>query len=500
MPKLELPKRFPLYSPLSTRSGDVPLTKDCRLINGYVELDPSDKEYWIYKRPGLATNTFYANLASLGGGGGIYQSPSIAGAFNLFTVQGSTLSQGLLSLSNFISSGPGPYAFETVNSNPLTVVMIGPFHQYLISPSTSILPGGNVQEITSLIPATAPFSLPTLVPGVVYLDGTVYVMDTKGNIFGSNINDVTTWDPLNVIAASATSDQGVMIAKQLNYVIAFKQTATQVFIDNQNPSPGSPLSEVKESMIPLGCFAPYSVKGIDNSLFWVSSNETVSPQVVQMDALIPKIISTPSVERILQDAQIDTEFGGDGITSWVLKIGGHRFYGMLIFSLNLCLVYDIDQQAWYVWTDSKGNAWPIVGTSYQGPLGVGIAGPHIVQTTSGIIYNIDTASVNPNDAGVLFPVDIYTPNFDGGIDRSKTLYLLKFNADKTAGSVLNIRYNDNDYDPAEWSNFRNIDLNQERPFIDNDGSFYRRAYHLRHMRNTALRIKSSDLLLGIGTL
>lgn len=491
--RIELPNRFPLYSPLSTRTGNVPLDRDCRLINGYVEFDPSDKQYWVYKRPGLALNNILQWPATQGLG--IYQSPSIAGLFNIFTVTGNNLRQGTAIIDQFIDARPNlPYQFETVNSNPLTVIMVGPFQQYLITP------GVGANPITSVIPATAPINLPSLAPGVVYLDSTVYVMDTKGNIWGSNLNDATTWNPLNVIAASATSDQGIAIARQLNYVIAFKQTTAQVFFNNQNPAPGSPLSPVPDSQIPLGCFAPYSVKTIDNSLFWLSANETVSPQVVQLDNLVPKVISTPSVDRLLQKALVDSEFGGDGVTGWVLKVGGHRFYGMQIFNLNLCLVYDIDQESWYVWTDFIGKAWPVVGTSYQGSLGVGITGPLLVQTTNGTIYNVDTADIYPNDNGVLVPVDIYTPNFDAGVDKSKMLNLLRFNADQTPGSVLNVRYNDDDYDPRKWSNFRNVDLSQERPYIDDEGSFYRRAYHLRHLCNTPLRIKSGDLLMGLGTL
>lgn len=497
--RIELPKRFPLYSPLGNRTGNVPLTKDARLVNGYVEYDPEDKEYWIYKRLGLGANVNYP----FSGNYGMYQSPSLASFSNLFTLSGQSLRRGSTVIDAFINdpqqSGmqyPFAYLFETVNSNPITIAMMSPFKQFLIDTSTNI-----VTDITSSIPATAPINSPALVPGWAYLDGTLYCMDTKGNIFGSNINNATVWNPLNVIAASATSDQGVALAKQLNYVIAFKQTTTQVFFDNQNPAPGSPLSPVPDSQIPLGCFAPYSVKLIDNSLFWLTSNETVSPQLVQMDNLIPKIVSTPPVERILMNAQVGTALGGGGVIAWVLKRAGHRFYGLYIGNLNICLVYDIDQQAWYIWTDFAGNVFPIVGTSYQGAITTGITGPLLVSTVAGSnLYNIDSADIFPNDFGALFPVDIYTPNFDGGVDKIKTLKLLKFNSDKTSGSVLNARYNDNDYDPAKWSNFRNIDLNQERPFIDEEGAFYRRAYHFRHMCNTALRIKSSDLLLGLGAL
>lgn len=494
--RTELPDRFPLYSPLEVRDGEVPLTKDSRLYNGYVELDPKDKQFWIYKRPGMQRNVFFQSISG-GAGCGIYQSPRIAGVGSLITVTGSALRVGGTIVGTVEpQAGNLPYTFETITSNPLTVILVGPFNQYLLDPAGQIL-----TEITSNIPAVPfAFNLPNLVPGVAYLDGTTYVMDVSGNIWGSNLNDGTTWNPLNVIAANSTSDQGVAIAKQLSYIIAFKQSTTQVFFNNSNPAPGSPLSPVPDSQIPLGCFAPYSVKSIDNSLFWVSSNETVSPQVVQMDNLIPRVVSTPAVEKILDGVEVSTEFGGGGLIGWVLKHAGHRFYGMNIQNLNLCLVYDIDQQQWYIWTDPVGNAYPVVGTSYQGSFGQGIAAPHIAQLSSGLIMDIDVAKVFPNDNGVLFPVDIYTPNFDGEIDKIKMLNLLRFHADQTPGSILNVRYNDNDYAPGEWSNFRNVDLSQKRPYIDNEGSFYRRAYHLRHLCNTAFRIKSGSLLLGVGTL
>ena len=496
--RIELPDRFPLYSPLEVRNGATPLTKDARLYNGYVELDPLDKQHWIYKRPGMQQNLPYSFLTPSVLGQGIYQPAGISGEFNLITVTDSITRVGQQIVVPGVPVGDQegcPFLFETVNSNPPTVVMMGPFNQYLIVPSAPLM-----VEITASIPTLPPTHFARMAPGVVFLDGTVYMMDVNGNIFGSALNNALSWDPLNVIAANATSDQGVALAKQLSYIIAFKQTTTQVFFNNSNPSPGSPLSPVPDSQIPLGCYASYSVKSIDNSLLWVSANETVSPQVVQMDNLVPKIVSTPAVERILQNIMVATQSGGSGLVSWVLKIGGHRFYGIRISNLNLCLVYDIDQQAWYIWTDPFGNSWPVLGLSYQGALVGGITGPHLAQLVNGSIMNIDIAGTYPNDNGVLVPVDIYTSNFDGGVDKEKMLNLLRFFSDQTPGSILNIRYNDNDYTPTEWSNFRNVDLSQERPYIDDEGSFYRRAYHLRHLCNTDFRIKSGSLLLGLGTL
>lgn len=508
--RIELPNRFPLYSPLSTRSDDVPLTKDSRLINGYVEYDPADKQYWIYKRPGLAVRTsgvFPDPGPSTGRG--IYQSPAIADTFSAMTVFGQQLYVGNSPVGGLLDNAGGQFTFDSVvvgigvagSTIPTAVVLNNTVRQYLL---TRITFGYALTDITASIPTqNLSGSAFNIVPGWCFLDSTLYAMDVAGNIFGSNLNDPTTWNALNVVKADSNADKGVAIAKQLSYLIALKQDSTQVFFDNQNAAPGTPLSPVPDSQIPLGCLAGYSVQSIDNSLLWLTSNESVAPQIVQMDNLVPKIISTPSVERLLksfQTGQVPFNMQND-TSSWVLKLSGHRWYGLTSLSLNITLVYDLDQQAWYIWTDSQGNSFPIIGASYTGAVGGGIGGQRIVQhVTDGNVYFIDDAKNIPNDLGVLVPVDIYTPNFDGGIDKSKTLTMLRFNADQTPGSRLNARYNDNDYASDKWSNFRNIDLSQERPFIDNEGSFYRRAYHLRHLCNTALRIKSGDLLLGIGTL
>ena len=96
--------------------------------------------------------------------------------------------------------------------------------------------------------------------------------------------------------------------------------------------------------------------------------------------------------------------------------------------------------------------------------------------------------------------DRYTPNFDANIDRRKIVKLVRVLADKTPGSVIQIRHNDNDYEPSKWTNFRRLDLNQERPFLVDDGTFNRRAYHIRHQCNTTLRLNAIDLQMDLGTI
>jgi len=102
------------------------------------------------------------------------------------------------------------------------------------------------------------------------------------------------------------------------------------------------------------------------------------------------------------------------------------------------------------------------------------------------------------DAGDPIRLDIYTPNYDAGTIRDKTLPALYFDCSQVPNSVLQIRHSDDDY--QTWSQFRTLDLSQKKPRLINEGTFKRRAYNLRHESPTAFRIKSADYQMDVGSL
>lgn len=482
---MAIPHRWPLVNVFQTRNPNTPLTKDARLINCYAEMDPEDQQYWIYKRPGLSVTPFLSAGVSIGLGmyttGG---APSVP-----LSVQNNIVYSSITNVGT-IAGALLPCFFETIpTANPTIFIMNGAV-AYLYVPATS--------SFTAVSDVNYPASL---CPGVAYLDGTVYVMDWAGTIWNSANAALQpgNWTPASSIKASAQGDSGVFLTRQLSYVIAMKQWTTQVFYDAGN-SPGSPLAPVPDAQIPFGCISPYSVQKIDEILFWMSSNQTISPQIIMMENLQPRIISTPAVDRILDNVAFNfaNAASQSGIYSWVFKHAGHRFYGITITYNNITLVYDIDQKLWYVWTDQYGNFWPISAMAYTSPTS-NATGLHLAQhVTNGNVYVLDGDYQYPNDYGTQFPVDIYTPNFSAGTSRRKTLNMMYFSADQVPGSVLQARYTDDDY--QTWSNFRAIDLSEPRPMLDQEGTFTKRAYHFRHQANTTFRIKSSDLQLDIGTL
>jgi hypothetical protein len=522
MPQAEsvaLPKRLPLV--LQPENRDESTHKDAKLINAYVEKSELTGEYWIFKRPGLDQT----GSTLSGTGRGVYNWLG-----DIYAIFGSVLYKNGVSVGTGLDTTNGVYRFSSSLGDPLRLQLGNGVKSYNYDDSAGLVEIGSTELITAgsfvagldytivtvgttdftLIgasantvgivftatgvgsgtgTATTPNNFPSpVVKGWAYLDGTTYVMDALSSIRGCAVlNDPTDWtDILNAIEAQIEPDGGVALTKQLVYVLALGQWSTEVFYDQQNAT-ASPLGAVQGAKVNYGCANADSVQEMDGVLFWIATNRSAAPQILMLENLKPTIVSTKAIERLMGEADLTS------IYSFSLKYEGHRFYGFTMVSENLTLVYDMADKMWAQWTDENGNYWPIVSSTYNSSLG------RVLQHESnGKLYTFD--SEHTNDDGALITVDLYTPNFDGGVRRRKQLNIMEFIGDQTTGSTLDVRFNDWDYAPTKWSNFRRVDMSLRKPILANNGSFMRRAYHLRHRCDTRLRIQAIELQLDMGTL
>lgn len=480
-PTMQAPQRWPLVTNLANR--DSTPGKDAKLINCYAELNPITGDYWVEKRPARAIVPTFNGLGTVPRNMFFYSPTQVTG--NLYAIfDGNVYVDGVLI---GVVANAGSYFFQQIKGGANQLVFVNGINRGYFS---------NGVIVTQIVDPDFPASI---VDGIAYLDGTFYVMTPDARIFGSAIDDPINWTATNVIPARSEPDGGVAIRKHLNYVLALKQWTTEVFYDAGNPPPGSPLLPVQGALYYYGCLNAASIQQIDGDTLWVASGKNTQPQVVRLSQLNLQIISTPPVERILQRIPFP---GTTALNSFHIKLGGHRFYCLniqngLTPAVNLTLVYDMDQNLWYEWYDPFGthlNIQCVVGSPVLGTL----AQAHLDSQIPGEIYRIDTDYVNSTDGGTPFPVDIYTPNMDFGVNRIKLLNKQYFNADQTSGSMLQVRCSDDDY--QTWSNFRPVDLSKRRPYLSKCGSFYRRAYHYRHFAPTAFRIRSTDLEMDLGVL
>ena len=455
----ETPVRLPLVTVPSNRLSDA--NKDSKLVNCYAQKSETE-EYWIYKRAGLLT----------------YQSQTGAGEGtwnwlgDIYSVFGTTLYKNGVAIAGAVDGTNGIYAFSQCQGATPKLILGNGVKAYTYDAVNGIVQITNVN-----FPAT-------FTKGWAYLDGTTYVMDSKANIYGSGINDPQTWTALNLINANSDTGSGVSVQRQLAYVVAFKQWNTEVFYDAANAT-GSPLSAAANAMVTWGCANATSIQDADGVLYWIAINRSSELQIMAMENLSAKPVSTKAVERLLDVVDYSLVY------SWYLRDMGYRFYGITFPNSNLTLVYDISEGLWHQWTDVNGNYFPMISA---------VAAPnlkHLFQhDTNGKLYYADLAYYN--DDGSAITVDIVTPNFEGENRRRKMVSKLEVLAVQQAGSTLQIRKSDDDY--QTWSSYRSVDLSLKHPKLLNCGTFTKRAYNLRHQSNTPLRIRAIELQIDEGTL
>lgn len=458
-PTVDIPKRLPLV--VSPENRATTTDKDARLINGFLE-KTAEGEYQLYSRPCYGGSTQPSGGSAIGRG--VYNWLGI-----VYSIFGSLLYKGNTSIGT-VDTTNGVYRFSSTSGGTPRMVLGNGVKAYTYD-------GTTFAQITDVdFPAA-------FYKGWAYLDKTLYVMYAPNNILGSGLDDPTSWDPLNLINAQINPDTGIGLDKQLVYVTGFKQYNTEIMYDAINVT-GSPLGPVQGAKVNYGCATIESVQDIDGNLFWAAINRNSSPQVIMMEGLKATIISTPPIERLLDGVDWTACY------SWSLKEWGHWFYGLTLKNNNLTLVYDLKEHMWAQWTDTSGNYFPIVSASFNATAG------HIFQHESnGKLYIANSSYVT--DDGALITTDIYTPNFDGGNRRGKNLGYMWFVGDRNPGSILQVRHNDSDYKVDGWTNFRTVNMDTQRPYLDKCGTFKRRAWNLRHRCNARLRVQAIDLQMDL---
>ena len=393
------------------------------------------------------------------------------------------------------------------------------------------------------------------VPGVEYLDGYFFVMDADGTIYNSDLEDPSSWNPLNYITAESESDSGVAIAKHQNYIVALKDYTTELFYDAANAT-GSPLAPYGNTAIQIGCAHGRSVAKLDGGLVFVSRSKSEGRSVHYFppESLTPYEIANADIQRILGAATMTTVY------AYSLRVDGHPLYLLTLKEDNITLVYDLATKTWAQWTYravssavtldsltqsngvatatksahgfSDGDVVTIAGATpagYNGTYNV------TVNSSSEFTYEVSSALSTPATGTITatgttetyFPFVYFTASggnnyilhesngkvyqFDSSFLDDDGQYIdckirtLRFDGGstqlKTAGQVaivadkvagnMMMRYSDDDY--STYSKYRPLSLNQERPRYRRMGRFSRRAFEFRYTDSTRLRIAAIDV-------
>ena len=402
----------------------------------------------------------------------------------------------------------------------------------------------------------------TTVRGIAYLDGTYYVMDPDGQIFGSDLNTPTAWTALNMLVAQMEPDGGVALARLLNYIVAFGTYTTEFFFDAGNPAPGSPLAPYASGMLNIGCAAAGSVVQSNNQLFFIGVTKQRGRSVYTLTGTTPQIISTPSVERILNSDDLSSVF------AFCIKIAGHNFYVLTLVDSDITLACDLTTGDWKEWTSltaaspvtissltyssstglctattsgahnrSDGDPVTIAGatqTEYNGAVNVtyvdsthftytplsapsvtpATGSPTVTGYTSGAFIgrfyagfgNIELVQDAAGNLYTLSP-DVYQDNGVPIDVHIRTPLIDGGTNDKKFFSKLQIIGDSADTqvfvrysgdDYQTWTKYRAANLGLRRAALHRLGQDRRRAFELRHTDNTPLRLEALELTVKVG--
>jgi hypothetical protein len=270
---------------------------------------------------------------------------------------------------------------------------------------------------TSMVKITSPNYPAETVRGVVYLNGTYYVMTPSASIYGSNLNDPSGWSALNKIDALSEPDGAVCLARQNNLLVAFGQYSTEFFYDAANPT-GSPLLPYTNAFLTVGCACANSVTNADDKIIFMSQTKQKGRAIQIMQGTNITKISTPHVERLLDSV-------GHGSTrGFFIRLYGHAFYLLVCPALKATLVCDIDKGSWAIWTSLfplggfgrrnvasvNGTATFVVASSTDPVYKSGVGDAIQINNKTYVIVSKDSTSITIKTNDVFVPNTIYQVN------------------------------------------------------------------------------------------
>lgn len=552
-------QRIPLAQPIETRNGT--LTKDSKTTNGYFETQDQDRQ--LIKRPGLTAMTtiaageaqgityFKGKLYSVIDNTVYKTDPTTWTTTTIGTITGpilnvyfvQTLDNGWLFFHNqlngyLINGNTGAFSEITNDTVAGTTVILGgsnyapTYTTVTFSPpagggvtatgtvqiSSGVVTGvlitnsgsgyGPTEGVTvtivdsssagsgAVVTAQNSFFPDTgLVPGAVFLDSYVIVGTPEGRLYSSNVNDPTSWNPLDYITAEAEPDQSKGICKHLNYVMDFGQWSTEFFYDAAN-YPGSPLANAPSYRFEIGCATGDSIVSFENVVLWIGISRTTGTSVYALDGTAPVKISSVYIDRILRRSNLSD------VKAYVFRYNGHPFYVLTLHDINVTIVYDLAEKAWYQWTmwaigDANSDNPGFYGEQYFRPsyYAGDEEGYYTLDDDTGQIYSFSSEVYN--DAGAPIYYRSVTDIIDSGSTKRKFYARCEIVGDKISG-IMNIRNSSNDY--QSWTPYRGVDLYQERPQLYQLGTSRRRSWEFLCTDNVPLRLDAVEVDFEIGEL
>ncbi len=175
---------------------------------------------------------------------------------------------------------------------------------------------------------------------VTFQDG-YFIFNWKGTgkFFISSLNG-TAFDPLDFASAEGNPDNIIGLISDHRDLWMFGPQSTEVFFNSGNAD--FPFERIQGAFIEHGCAAAFSIAKMNNSVFWLSSDDKGNGLVYMARGYQPQRISTHAVE-----AAIRGYTNIQNAKAYTYQANGHHFYAINFPDADTTWVYDTATGFWH---------------------------------------------------------------------------------------------------------------------------------------------------------
>lgn len=214
---------------------------------------------------------------------------------------------------------------------------------------------------------------------VQFLDGYfIFVRPDSQQFYISNIDDATDLDALDFASAEASPDYIVSHLVDHRELWLFGSNSTEIWFNTGNSD--FPFERNNGAFMEHGCAAPFSAQKLDNSVFWLGTDDRGAGIVWRAQGYTPARVSTHAIEQRISSVE-----DLSGAIAYTYQQDGHAFYVLQIPGLDTTLVYDVAGNAWHERSEFSDG----VHSQHRGSVHLFAFGKHLLGAEDGKLYELD---------------------------------------------------------------------------------------------------------------
>ena len=282
-----------------------------------------------------------------------------------------------------------------------------------------------------------------LAGGGAELDGFLFVMDTDGNIYNSNLDDVTSWSSLGILEAQRETDGGVYLTKHHDNIVAIGSNSIEFFYNSANPI-ASPLQRRPDISYRTGGLDRRNVFTSGERVYFLGSEKIGTPGVWELSGFQLQKVSPDSIDRFIAHTRVEEGYQFNMTGGY---IGEHymTFFNTLrpnntndTYEPQFTFFYDATYNIWgsFETEISTVDAFAMAGISERSAI---LRGESVILFTTGdlAVFNM-TGSVLDTSGEDQYVVDDYIVDQDA--------YVTGGIADNEVNIQATITFNEEDFE------------------------------------------------------